>query len=693
MEKALQSLSNSRPHSAFDPDLKREMKKMRIGVDYYPEHWEKERWKTDAEMMVKANIKVVRIGEFAWSLYEPEENDFHFEWMDEILDFFKGYGIHVVLCTPSATPPKWMVDKYPEIFQDDIHGNPKIFGTRKHYCFNSEIYRSLTRGLVEKIAKRYGRHPAVEAWQVDNELGWANTARCYCDKCKKEFQQWLKNKYQTIETLNRVYGTVFWSQIYNSFEEVIIPRAGACYDTCHNTQGQNPALLLDYYRFSSDSVIRFAAESAEVIRKYSDRPITSNLLDAAVNSGTGIDYFRLAQHLDFVSWDNYIEFQWGLAEAATVSRDHALLRSYKKQPFWVMEQQSGPCGWSKMGPAPTPGKLRLWTYQSVANGADTVVYFRWRACPFGTEQYWHGILDHDGKPNRRYREVVQVGVEMEQLNKILGTLKPTAKVAIIKSFDSEWSHSIHQHVENFQYDRFLLSFYRPFYDMGLSVDFAAPGDNLSQYSLVMAPALLMVTGDEKQNIENYVQSGGTLLLTFRSGVKNIFNNMLKQTPPGVFSDLAGAEVEEFDPQFEKETASSGVFGRNISKLWCDVVKPKTAKTLGVYTQDYYAGKPCLTVNGFGKGSAYYLGCDLDPSAMLRLMKYLCARLGLKPNPCPAEGVEQVESTDGKNRVLFLMNHNSFPVVVPLFRPFENLLSGNREEDTVALAPYDVAVLK
>lgn len=257
---------------------------MRIGADYYPEHWEKERWKTDAEMMVKANIKVIRIGEFAWSLYEPEEGKYEFDWMDEALDFFGKYGIKVVMCTPSATPPKWMIDKYPDILQNDIHGNPKLFGTRKHYCFNSETYREKTKKLNTLIAKRYAKHPAIEAWQVDNELGWSNTTRCYCKSCENRFRNWLKEKYGTIDNLNKTYGTTFWSQIYRSFDELIIPKAGACYDTCHDTQGQNPALLLDYYRFCSDSVIDFTKESVKTIREYSDLPITSNLLDAAINS-------------------------------------------------------------------------------------------------------------------------------------------------------------------------------------------------------------------------------------------------------------------------------------------------------------------------------------------------------------------------------------------------------------------------
>jgi beta-galactosidase len=666
---------------------------MRIGADYYPEHWDKERWKIDAEMMIKANIKVIRIGEFSWSLYEPEEDKFEFSWLDEALDFFGKYGIKIVLCTPSATPPKWMTDKYADIFQDDIHGNPKIFGTRKHYCFNSDIYRRKTRVLVDRIANRYANHFSVEAWQIDNELGWANTTRCYCEKCVKKFKGWLKEKYLTIDYLNKCYGTVFWSQTYNSFEEVIVPKAGACYDTCHDTQGQNPALLLDYYRFSSDSIGSFMNESVRVIKKYSDKPITTNLLDAAINSGTGIDYFKLSKDLDFVTWDNYIEFQWGIAKDATVSRDHALVRSYKKQPFWVMEQQSGPCGWSKMGPTPTPGKLRLWTYQAVANGADTVVYFRWRACPFGTEEYWHGILNHDGKSNRRYEEISKVGQEMEKLSEMYGPLQPKAKIAIIKSFDSEWSHSIHKHVENFHYDDLLLSYYKPFYEMGIPVDFVAPGEDLSNYKLVIAPALLLVTGKEKKNIENYVKNGGKILISFRSGIKDEYNNMLTKTVPGVFSDMAGVEVHDYDPQFEKSTQVSGVFGKGTANLWCDIVIPNTAKSLGVYIDDFYSGQSCFSVNQVDMGEVYYLGCDLDEVAMNKLMKYLGEKSGLPISLYSIDGVETVEATDDNNSALFLMNHNSYQTVIGLPHSYRELITGEDVEGTITLEPYDVAILK
>lgn len=665
---------------------------MRIGVDYYPEHWDKSRWQTDAEMMVKANIKLIRIGEFAWSLYESEEEKYDFTWMDEILNFFDKYGIKIVLCTPSATPPKWMSDKYPEIYQDDIHGNAKIFGTRKHYCFNSDLYRKKTKILVEMIAFRYAGHPVVEAWQVDNELGWANTARCYCSKCEEKFRKWLKNKYQKIDNLNKKYGTTFWSQIYNSFDEVIIPKAGACYDTCHDTQGQNPGLLLDYYRFSSDSVISFMEESVKTIKKFSNKPITTNMLDASVNSGTGIDYFKLSENLDFISWDNYIEFQWGIAKDAAVSKDHALMRSYKKQPFWVMEQQSGACGWSKMGPTPTPGKLRLWTYQAVANGADTVVYFRWRACPFGTEENWHGILNHDGKPNRRYEEISCIGFEMEQLSKNYGALQPLAKVAIIKSFDSEWSHSIHKHVEGFHYDQLLLSYYKPFFDMGVAVDFVKPYENLQSYDLVLAPALLMLNENEKANLEEYVKKGGKLHLTFRSGIKDEYNNMLMDTVPGMFKELAGIEVCDYDPQFEKQNKVSTVFGEGTTKLWCDIITPTTAKSLGIYTDDFYAGQSCFTVNQYGTGEVFYLGCDLDESAMDSLVKYLGKKANIPLDLYNITGVEAVETTDGKTKAFFLMNHNSYPVVVNLDHNYTEMITRREVLETVSIEAYGVVIL-
>ncbi|MFV0364101.1 MAG: beta-galactosidase [Suipraeoptans sp.] len=661
---------------------------MRIGADYYPEHWKEERWIEDAKLMQDAGIEVIRVGEFSWSLYEPEEGKLQFEWLDKAINFFGEKGISVVIGTPSATPPKWLIDKHPDILPIDELGRVKEFGTRKHYCFSNDIYRSKTRDLVRSIAKHYKDNPYVEGWQIDNELGHSDTTRCYCDNCRSKFIKWLENKYGDIDILNETYGTVFWSQHYNAFSQIVIPKAGVCYDFDEGTRGQNPSLLLDYYNFCSDSIISFTKESVEAIREFSKLPCSSNLLDAAVNSETGIDYFELSKELDYVTWDNYIEFQWGRAKTETVSRDHALIRSYKKQPFWVMEQQSGPCGWSRMGSAPKPGELRLWTYQAVANGADTVVYFRWRACTFGTEQYWHGILGHDGKPNRRFEEIKRVGTEMKDISKQVGTLIPKAKVAIVKSFLTEWCHTIFPNVEDFQYDKLLLSFYKPFYDMGISVDFIDDTECMSSYSIVIVPALAHVSDTVVENMTGYTKNGGILLTSFRSGFRSEYNTALEDTIPGPLRELTGIEVPEYDPQFQKETNVSGIFGYGSAKLWCDIVTNIDAQELAVYTSGHYKGTPCLTV----KNNTYYLACDLDDKAMNELAKYLINQTDIEQGNTQFDNVEIVHTTDGEKDVRFVLNHNEYEVIVPLDIIGKNLFTGEEVKDHIKVGAYDLAMI-
>ncbi|MCI2046562.1 MAG: beta-galactosidase trimerization domain-containing protein [Faecalibacterium sp.] len=364
-----------------------------------------------------------------------------------------------------------------------------------------------------------------------------------------------------------------------------------------------------------------------------------------------------------------------------------------QKPYWVMEQQAGACGWSKMGPTPTPGKLRLWTYDAVANGADTVVYFRWRTALFGLEQYWHGILDHDGKPGRRYQEIAQIGAEMEHLSQTYKALMPHSKVAILKSFDSEWSHSIHRHVEGFQYDRYQLDFYRAFYKLGISVDFVSPDEQLSGYDLVLAPAFLLVSNKQKDNLANYARNGGTLLLTLRSGIKDEYNAMLPQAAPGVFSEMAGVVTEDYDPQMEKQTDVSGVFGKSTATLWCDILKPTSAKPLGVYLGDFYAGKPCMTVNDYGEGHVYYLGCDLGETAMEKLARYLAGQVGLPLPLYSIPGVEIVHADDGAISAMFVLNHNSYPVLLPLGKNYQEMIDDSPASRTLKLEAYGVAILK
>lgn len=662
---------------------------MRLGADYYPEQWDRSRWATDAEMMKAAGIRLIRIAEFTWSLSEKSEGKFDFSWIDEIIGFFGKFGIKVVMCTPTACPPKWMVDRYPDILQEDRYNRVRHFGSRRHYCFNSRIYREKSAAMVERLAVHFKDNPNIEAWQIDNEFGCQDTTYCYCGNCRREFQKWLTEKYGTVENLNSLYGTVFWGQTYGSFDEIELPKASTCEDSCPDTRGQNPSLYLDFKRFSSDSAISFQKMQADLIKKHAQVPVTTNFM----GSFSEIDYFKLASDLDFVSWDNYRDTQWGRGCAADGSMDHALMRSLKKKPMWVMEQQSGPCGWGKMGANPEPGKLRLWTYQAIANGADTIVYFRWRAALFGTEQYWHGILDHDGEENRRYREIASVGAELEKLDKLLPSLETKPAVAIVKHYDSFWSHSIHPHADGFSPYAMLGETYHALYSRGINTDFVDPREDLARYKVVFAPALNVVDKRMTDNLETYVRNGGTLVLTYRSGTRTEYNTMYPMKAPGAFSNLVGANAVDFDPQSGRNVDVSGVFGTGTAAVWCDIVKTETARAIGRYAGHHYSGMPAVTVNDFGRGKAYYIGCDLGRTAFRRLTDIILDQSGIQTEfMYPVNDVEISDMTSMGRKVFFVMNHNDGAVMLKIENEYHELLTDTRAKDVLELGPYGVAVL-
>ena len=662
---------------------------MRLGVDYYPEHWKKERWETDALMMKKAGIKLIRIAEFSWSLSEPNEGQFDFSWIDEIIDFFGKYDIKIVMCTPSACPPKWMIDKYPQILQEDKLNNQRVFGSRRHYCFNSDVFKEKCKIIVTKLAEHFGDNKNIVAWQIDNEFGCQDTTLCYCEKCAKGFRIWLEKKYKTIENLNKEWGTVFWSQIYRSFEEIILPKVATSEVSCPDTRGQNPSLFLDFKRFSSDSVIDFQQLQLDILRKHTKVPITTNLMGAFPD----IDYFKLAEDLDFVSWDNYLDHQWGRERPVNCSKSHALMRSLKKKPMWIMEQQSGPCGWSKMGSNPEPGKLRLWTYQSIANGADTVVYFRWRACLFGTEQYWHGILDHDGKENRRYHEIAETSKEIEKLDKLLPNLEVKPKVAIIRSYDALWSHFIQVHSKWFNYDKMLDDIYETLYNRGINADFVTPYEDLSGYKVVYAPALNLVDDKMLKNLEKYVENGGQLLLTYRSGTRNMNNTMYELPAPGIFAGLVGSTAKDFDPQAERSVSVNGIFGIGEAVIWADIMDEDKAKVIARYNGQYYYGQPAVLENEVGKGMVYYMGCDLSDNALQSLSNYICDKAKVCTEfKYPIKDVEIVENISDGKKVFFALNHNGSFAILKVEKKYKDLLTGKTIENTLELQPYGVAVL-
>lgn len=661
---------------------------MYIGVDYYPEHWPEDRWPTDARLMRDAGFNVARLAEFAWSKMEPAKGEYDFTWLDQAIEVLASENIQIVLGTPTATPPKWLIDEHPDILPVDSFGRPRGFGSRRHYCSNHPAYREYSRQIAAKMGERYGQNPHVIAWQIDNEFGCHDTARCYCTYCQSAFQMWLKQKYGTLDRLNAEWGTVFWSQTYHTWESIIVPKHTVCEAPGWARHAHNPGLMLDFYRFSSDSVVDYQQLQLDVLRQHTEKPITHNMM----GHFDQIDYFDLAKNLDFACWDNY---PIGAPDYRVVSMAHDLMRGLRQENFWVMEQQSGPSGWNTLSSTPKPGQLRLWTYQAAAHGAEAIVYFRWRACPFGTEEYWYGVLDHDGIPRRRYRELQKTAQEMQALSDWFTESTVTADTAIIKSYDNLWSHEFQPHSAGFSYNGLLMDYYNAVTACSLTADVTTIDQDLSRYTVVFAPAFNLMDPNIRQRLEDYAAAGGNLVLTFRTGTRHWNNSMSTDPLPGHVRALAGVEVEEFDALgAERQVQVSGTFGQGTASVWCDVLKADKAQVLAAYTSDFYAGAPAVTMNAFGEGTVYYVGCALDDRALASLVKQITQGSGLEPAlPIEHAGVEVVEKRKANQRVLMVLNHNSSTVHIKLPDHYDELLSGDEAEGTLTLEAYGTAMLK
>ncbi len=660
-----------------------------FGVDYYPEHWPEERWPEDARLMAEAGFNVVRLAEFAWSKMEPRAGQFDFGWLDRAIDTLASRDIQIVLGTPTASPPPWLMTEHPDVFRVREDGRRLTYGNRREYCPRNPVYHDYTRRIVTQMAEHYAHHPAVIGWQIDNEFG----DRCYCDICTQGFREWLKERYVSLDELNAKWGTVFWSHVYNDWSEIPVPLT-----TGHSP---NPGLALDFYRFASDSYAAYQKLQIDILREqYSGHFITHNLMGFKYDR---LNYFDLTRDLDFVSWDIYWRTQWNMQATTDPSWPaigHDTMRGLKGQNYWVMEQQSGAGGWEEVGVAPRPGELRLWAYQSVAHGADGVVFFRWRTARFGIEEYWHGVLDHHGKPGRRYTEIKAMGGEINEIgDQIAGALiKP--KVAMVLSYDSRFAFQIQGNNPRLSYPDHFQDWYRAFFTQQVAVDIVPPTADLSSYALVVAPALHVVPEEVAKNLESYVEQGGLLALTPRTGVKDEANAVVNQVLPGLLADLCGVEVEEYismptdlDNEIEFTLPNLASAPPVTASVWCDVLKSNGATVAARYTQDFYAGKPAITLNQYGAGQVVYVGTMGGAPLYVTLSGWLLNRAGVQPLLVAPVGVEVTERWQGDQRLLFVLNHTAVEREVTLDGRYIDLLAGSAVlEGTVPIAPRDVRVL-
>lgn len=666
---------------------------MRLGTPYYPEHWPEERWTTDARLMAEAGLTCIRMGEFAWSRMEPSEGCFDFAWLRRAIDLFAQYGLDTILCTPTPTCPAWLHRKYPDIHQVKSDGTVKEFGQRQDACKTHPGYRLHARRIAREMLGALGDHPKVVAWQTDNEFGCHATVRCYCPNCEHAFQQWLCRHFDgDIGALNQAWGTFFWGQDYQDFAEVSLPR-----DTPdrNGNDGQNPSLVLNFYRFSSDVQVEFQREQVELIRRLSPgRTITHNLMGLFPQ----IDYFRLAEDLDVVSWDNY-PFGWNGTNRPPPPLPHDLMRGLKRRPVWVMEQASGPGGWGTFAPTPQPGQMRLWAYQAVARGADMVSFFRWRTCRFGREQYWHGILYHHGIPQRRYDELSVLGEEARRLAPELEGSNVGNRVAVLYDYDSLWALEIQPNAgKDFGYADLAARWDSALARLGQGADVVSPTADLAGYSLVIAPSLHVCTDQVAARLSAYVRDGGHLVLGPRSGVKTSENAVVNELLPGLLRGLAGCHVEEYD-------AFSGIEGLELRLAdasentyaacgLAEVLVPDEAsEILMTYRNHYYAGRAAAVRFATGRGDCTVLGTVLTREDTLRFLDAQAEELGLAPVTRLPDTVEVCTRARGDASFTFYLNHASEAASLPVEAAGLELLTGVAVSQAVELPPFGVAVVK
>ncbi|MDZ4768207.1 MAG: beta-galactosidase [Chloroflexota bacterium] len=658
-----------------------------FGACYYPEQVPESFWETDAKLMREAGFTVVRLAEFAWSRLEPSDGVFDFSWLDRVIDLLGSNGITIILGTPTAAAPPWMFSD--EMALVEANGLARIWGSRREYCPNSPLYHHYSVRITRAMAEHYRDNPHVIGWQIDNEFG----ERCYCARCRSAFQSWLQRKFGSLDSLNERWGTVFWSHTYTAWDQIPAP-----WSRVHAPH--NPGLLLDYARFMSDSYVDYQQQQLTVLRdRCPNHFVTHNFTSFYYEN---INYFDLARPLDFVSLDNYPRGFWDLTlktPAAAAAIAQVTMRSLKHRPFWVMEQQSGVAAWNTFSSSVRPGEVRLWAYQSIAHGADGIVFFRWRSARFGVEQFWQGILDHDGIPGRRYDEIKRMGAELQRIGSFIQGAEVRSEVALMMSYDSRFAFQIQPHHPEFSYASHLVHYFNALHGMHIAAEMVSPDDTFSSYKLVIVTALLILDQQTVSALLQFVEQGGIVLVTMRSGVKDQDNQVVDMPMPGLLSTLCGIEIEECDALPPQETRQLNFVDAKATtearaSIWCDIIRPTQAEVIATYGEDYYEGRAAVTLNRIGKGSVLYMG-TAGSEALIKTVTEIALDLAQVRSVYAhgsSDGTEITVRWQGERRFLFVLNHGRETSTVRLDKTYTDLLSGQVFTEVVQITPRQVLIL-
>lgn len=661
------------------------------GGDYNPEQWldAPEILEKDIQYMKEAKINTVTLGVFSWAVLEPEEGVFQFQWLEEIIDRLYQNGINIILATPSGARPKWMADKYPEVLRADGDRQRNLFGGRHNHCYTSPVYREKVSIINQELGKHFGAHPGVILWHLSNEYG----GDCHCPLCQEAFRNWLKEKYQTIDELNRRWCTTFWSHIYQDFDQIESPSPRG--------EMQLHGLNLDWKRFVTHQTIDFIkAEAAAIRQTGSQIPTTVNCMYYY----NELDYAKFSDVVDVLSWDSYPT--WHKEDETVTAMDtammHDLLRCVQKKPFLLMESCPSSTNWQKVSKLKKPGMHQLSSLQAVAHGSDSVLYFQIRQSRGASEKFHGAVIDHyGGNDTRVFREVTDVGNSLEEISETCST-DTVSEVAVIYDWENKWAMEDAQGPRNqgLYYKETVQKYYRAFREQGVNVDVIGSGQDLDGYKVVAAPMLYLYREEFADKIRKFVEKGGQFIMTFWSGIVDETDRCyLGGTPYGLM-DVLGLRSMEIDGLYDNEKNRIKLTGHKenpgtqtyeCSHL-CDLVKVSTAEVMAVYEQDFYQGYPALTCNSYGDGKAYYVCTDAEQD----FCSELCSSIGKEVQLTKyfekvPRGIEVTARNSDTSVYLFVQNYNTGCVKLELPAGF-TVLSGSWDE-TVGIAPFGTVVLK
>lgn len=667
--------------------------KVVFGGDYNPEQWDEATRLVDMEMLNCMSVDIVTLNVFSWARLQPDENTYDFSELDKIVKMVTDNGLKICMATSTAAHPAWMAKKYPDVTRVDFQGKKFKYGVRHNSCPNSPTYRKFSPLLAAKLAEHYKNQKNIVIWHISNEYG----GECYCENCEKEFRNYLKIRYGSLENLNYEWNTNFWSHTFYDWDEIVVPNALSEFQY-EGPRSNHQGIALDYKRFNSDGILRNYVDEVNAIRSIiPDAKVTTNFMMMFKT----LDYKRWADYIDVISWDAYPQ---NYTETAYLSFNHDIMRGLKGgKPFMLMEQSATVSSYLPVNTMKRPGVMRAESYQAMAHGADAVMFFQMRKSPASCEMFHGALIDHsERKDTRVFKECSKLGKELSIIGeRVLGERTP-AKVALLFDWDNWWALEDACGINwEIKYPDELMNYYRALFDLGISVDIIGTKDEIDKYSVVFAPYLFMIKDGIETRLEKFVENGGKLITSLLSGYVTETYRIIMGGYPGPLKNLTGNWVEE-TCMLTSEEESSFIYDGSIypAKYACDVIHNETSKVLSVFESDYFKGMPAVTSKRVKKGITYYIGTSSSKEFYVHFVENVCAEAGIKnalgesvDRTSIPSGVEVAVRTDENKSHTYIINHSNETKEVRIHYKGMDLLSGERYSagDNISLEPKQVVI--